>query len=216
MTDSDLDRYSRQIRYKPLGEAGQRRIMAAHVTIVGCGALGSFHAGALARAGVGRIRLIDRDYVELSNLQRQWLYDETDAEEGLPKAVAAARHLAHVNSGVAVEPVVADLTPSNASELLSGTDLILDGADNFEVRYLINDWCVQQSVPWIYGAAVGSYGLTMAILPGQGPCLRCVFSARVRCGRHRRDHAVHRHRGDCCCRPRPHRLRPGPVSSQSR
>lgn len=175
MTAAERDRYSRQIRFQPLGETGQERILSARVTVVGCGALGSFQAAALARAGVGRLRLVDRDYVELSNLQRQWLYDEADAREALPKAIAAGNHISQINGGVVVEPVVADLTPRNAAEFLAESDLVLDGTDNFETRYLLNDFCVRESIPWIYGAAVGSYGLTMAILPGDGPCLRCVY-----------------------------------------
>ncbi len=168
-------RYSRQIRFLPIGEEGQRRIRAARVAIVGCGALGSFQAEALARAGIGMLRLIDRDFVEWSNLQRQFLFDEQDAAEALPKAAAAARRLAKVNSEVALEPVIADLTPSSAEELLEGIDLILDGTDNFETRYVINDVAVRGGVPWIYGAAVGSYGLKLAIVPGSTACLRCVY-----------------------------------------
>ncbi|MFN7919893.1 MAG: ThiF family adenylyltransferase [Bryobacteraceae bacterium] len=170
-----MDRYSRQVRFAPLGEQGQRRLGEANVAIVGCGALGTFHANALARAGVGTLRLIDRDYVELSNLQRQWLYGEADAREGLPKAVAAARALASVNSEIRIEPAVADVTPATIDDLLEGVDLVLDGTDNFEARYLINDWCVRESVPWIYGAAVASYGLTMTIVPGETSCLTCVY-----------------------------------------
>ncbi len=173
--EADASRYSRQIRFAPLGEEGQRRIRAARVAIVGCGALGSVQAEALARAGVGHLRLIDRDIVELGNLQRQFLFDESDAREAAPKAAAAARRLAQINSDVALEPVVADLTPSNAAELLENLDLILDGTDNFETRYLINDAAVRHSVPWIYGAAVGSYGLKLAILPGSTACFRCVY-----------------------------------------
>jgi adenylyltransferase/sulfurtransferase len=173
--DSDQrDRYSRQIRFEGIGERGQQRLLASTAAVVGCGALGSFHAGALARAGVGRLVLIDRDYVELSNLQRQWLYEEDDAREGLPKAIAAARRIAGINSGIAVKPHVADLTPSNIARLLGGVAVILDGTDNFETRYLINDYAVREGVPWIYGAAVGSYGLEMPVLPG-GACLKCVF-----------------------------------------
>jgi molybdopterin/thiamine biosynthesis adenylyltransferase len=168
-------RYSRQVRFAPLGEEGQRRIRSASVAIVGCGALGSFQAEAMARAGIGRLRLIDRDFVELSNLQRQFLFDESDAREGLPKAVAAARRLTCVNSQVELEPMVADLTAANAGELLGGIDLILDGTDNFETRYLINDAAVDRGVPWIYGAAVGSYGLKLAIVPGRTACFRCVY-----------------------------------------
>lgn len=168
-------RYSRQIRFAPLGEEGQRRIRAARLAIVGCGALGSFQAEALARAGVGFLRLIDRDFVERSNLQRQFLYDEADAAEALPKPIAAMRRLAGVNSEVKIDPMVADLTPSNATDLLGAVDLILDGTDNFETRYLINDFAARENVPWIYGAAVGSYGLKMTILPRRTACLVCVY-----------------------------------------
>lgn len=168
-------RYSRQARFAALGEQGQQRIRAASVAIVGCGALGSVQAELLARSGIGRLRLIDRDFVELSNLQRQFLFDESDAREGLPKAAAAARHLARINSGVPVEPVIADLTAANAEKLLEAVDFILDGTDNFETRYLINDVAVKHGVPWIYGAAVGSYGLKLAIVPGETACFRCVY-----------------------------------------
>lgn len=169
------DRYSRQERFAPLGSEGQARLASAKVAIVGCGALGSYHAAALARSGVGFLRIVDRDYVELNNLQRQWLYEEADAAESLPKAVAAARHLGRINSTVAVEPIVADLTPGNAAELLGGVDLILDGTDNFATRYLVNDFAVRDGVPWIYGAAVASYGLVMPVLPGETVCLACVY-----------------------------------------
>jgi molybdopterin/thiamine biosynthesis adenylyltransferase len=176
MSVSDA-RYSRQVRFSGLqGDQGQQRIRAARVAIVGCGALGSVQAETMARAGVGMLRLIDRDFVELSNLQRQFLFDESDVSEGLPKAAAAARRLAQINSEVTIEPVVADLTPSNAGELLGdGIDLILDGTDNFETRYLINDIAVRAGIPWIYGAAVGSYGLKMTIVPGRTACFRCVY-----------------------------------------
>ena len=129
----------------------------------------------MTRAGLGSLRLIDRDYVEWNNLQRQWLYEEADANDALPKAVAAKRRLAAINSEVAVEAEIADLTATNADDLLGGVDLVLDGTDNFETRYLINDWCVKNSVPWIYGAAVGSYGLTMTVAPGETACLACVY-----------------------------------------
>lgn len=175
MTARDRERYSRQILFSGLGEAGQARLMASRVAIVGCGALGSFQADALARAGVGSLRIIDRDYVELSNLQRQWLFEEADAEEGLPKALAAARRLSRINSAVKVVSEVDDLTPANAEELLGGVDLILDGTDNFETRYLVNDFAIHCGIPWVYGAAVGSYGLTMAILPGRTACLKCIY-----------------------------------------
>lgn len=170
----EAQRYSRQVRFGPMGEEGQRRIRAARVAIVGCGALGSVQAEILARSGIGTLRLIDRDIVELTNLQRQFLFDESDASEALPKAAAAARRLARINSEIAIEPVVADLTAFNAAELLD-IDLILDGTDNFETRYLLNDAAVRSNVPWIYGAAVGSYGLKLTIIPGQTACFRCVY-----------------------------------------
>jgi len=175
MDAADRVRYSRQILFAGIGEAGQEALMAAHVAVVGCGALGSFHAAALARAGAGRITIIDRDYVEPSNLQRQWLFEESDAAESLPKAVAAARRISAINRCIEVFPVVADLTASNVEPLLSPAQLILDGTDNFPARYLINDFAVRRAVPWIYGAAVGSYGLTMPVIPGRTPCLRCVY-----------------------------------------
>jgi adenylyltransferase/sulfurtransferase len=168
-------RYSRQIRFAPLGAEGQAKIRAASVAIVGCGALGTVQAEAMARAGVGRLRIIDRDFVEWSNLQRQFLFDETDAAEALPKAVAAARRLARVNSEVTVEPMVADLTAANVEDLFEDIDLILDGTDNFETRFLINDAAVDREIPWIYGAAVGSYGIKLAIIPGRTACFRCVY-----------------------------------------
>jgi molybdopterin/thiamine biosynthesis adenylyltransferase len=174
MRPSD-SRYSRQVRFTPWGEAGQARIGASRVAIVGCGALGTVQAEILTRAGIGLLRIIDRDLVELSNLQRQFLFSEADASEGAPKAVAAVRRLAQVNSEVAFEPVVADLTPSNAGDLLENIDLILDATDNFETRYLINDFAVRENVPWIYGAAVSSYGLKLAILPGLTACLKCIY-----------------------------------------
>jgi len=169
------ERYSRQILFPPIGERGQERLLGAHAAIVGCGALGSFHAGALARAGVGRLTIVDRDYVEPSNLHRQFLFEEADAEESLPKAVAACRRIARINSSVDVRAAVADLTPSNVDELLGDADLLLDGTDNFETRYLINDFAVSRGIPWIYGAAVASYGLTMPVIPGHTACLRCVY-----------------------------------------
>ncbi|HUQ95266.1 MAG TPA: ThiF family adenylyltransferase [Bryobacteraceae bacterium] len=170
-----MERYSRQILFEGIGRLGQDRLLASKVAIVGCGALGSFQAGALARAGVGTLDILDRDYVELSNLQRQWLFEEKDAAEALPKAVAAARSIARINSGVKVNPLVADLTPANAEELLNEADLILDGTDNFETRYLINDFSIARNIPWIYGAAVASYGLVMPILPGKTACLKCIY-----------------------------------------
>jgi adenylyltransferase/sulfurtransferase len=172
---ADYDRYSRQTRFAGIGEAGQRRLAQARVAIVGCGALGSAQAELLARAGVGFLRLIDRDFVEWSNLQRQPLYDEKDAKASLPKAVAAATRLRAINSTIEIDPAVADLTPATASDLLADVHLILDGTDNFETRYLINDFALSRAIPWIYGAAVGSYGLKMPILPGETCCLRCLL-----------------------------------------
>lgn len=175
MDSADRERYSRQILYRHIGEAGQEKLLASRAAVVGCGALGSHQAALLARAGVGELRIIDRDYVEQSNLQRQTLFDERDAAECLPKAVAAEAHLKRANSRVRVCGIVADLTSENAVELLSGVPVILDGTDNFETRYLLNDFSVQQGVPWVYGAAVGSYGATMTIVPGETACLACLF-----------------------------------------
>ena len=175
MNPSDRERYSRQILFPGIGEAGQEALLASHAVIAGCGALGSFHAAALARAGVGRLTLIDRDYVEPSNLHRQWLYDEADSTEALPKAAAAVRHIALINSSVRAHAAVTDLTAANAAGLLGDADIILDGTDNFETRYLINDFAVSRGIPWIYGAAVAAYGLTMPVVPGKTPCLRCVY-----------------------------------------
>jgi adenylyltransferase/sulfurtransferase len=175
MDAAQRERYSRQILFPGIGERGQEALLQAHAVIVGCGALGSFHAAALARAGCGRITIIDRDYVEPANLHRQWLFEESDAAEGIPKAAAAERRLGRINSAIQVRGVVADLTASNIAELLSGADLILDGTDNFDARYLINDFAVSRGIPWIYGAAVASYGLTMPVIPGRTACLRCVY-----------------------------------------
>src|SRR6476646_9438248 len=175
--DPTLERYSRQMRFYGIGEEGQRRLQQAHVTLCGCGALGTVLANVLVRAGVGHLRLIDRDFIETTNLQRQVLFDEHDVAENLPKAEAAARKLGAINSSVHVEPVVADIDRTNILELCQDADLILDGSDNFEVRYLINDIAVKLGKPWVYGGSIGSHGQTMTILPGQTPCLRCVFEA---------------------------------------
>jgi molybdopterin-synthase adenylyltransferase len=169
------DRYSRQILFNGIGEAGQRKLLAARVLIVGCGALGSAHAEALCRAGVGHLRIVDRDFVEPSNLQRQTMFTESDAEKRLPKAVAAANHLREINSEIQVEPHVTDVNHSNIEQLIDDCDVVLDGTDNFSTRYLINDACVKHRTNWVYGAAVGSYGVTMTVRPHQTPCLRCVF-----------------------------------------
>jgi adenylyltransferase/sulfurtransferase len=169
------ERYSRQILFSGIGQEGQRKLGASRVVIVGCGATGSVLSSLLVRAGVGYVRIIDRDYIEPSNLQRQVLFDEQDAAESLPKAIAAQRKLQQINSTVTVEAHVEDLTPGNCEELLEETDLILDGTDNFETRYLLNDYAVREGRPWIYTAAVGSYGVSMNILPGESACLACVF-----------------------------------------
>ncbi|HXT72404.1 MAG TPA: ThiF family adenylyltransferase [Candidatus Angelobacter sp.] len=177
MDPGQFEKYSRQILFAGIGEEGQQRLLQSSAVLVGCGALGTVAANLLVRAGVGRLRIIDRDFVELSNLQRQTLFEESDARESLPKAVAAQRRLAAINSDAAVEPVVADLNPENARELLSGFPLILDGTDNFETRLLINDAAIALGVPWIYAAAVASYGLTFTILPGETACLACLLES---------------------------------------
>jgi adenylyltransferase/sulfurtransferase len=169
------ERYSRQILFAGIGRQGQERLGEGRVAIVGCGATGSALASLLARAGVGALRIIDRDYVETSNLQRQMLYDEQDAAESLPKAIAAERKIKAFNSRVELEARVDDLRPENADKLLGGVQLVLDGTDNFETRYLINDFSVKNSVPWIYCAAVGSYAATMNVIPGETACLTCMF-----------------------------------------
>jgi molybdopterin-synthase adenylyltransferase len=169
------ERYSRQVLFTGIGEEGQRRLGAARVAIVGCGATGSALASLLARSGVGTLRIVDRDYVEPSNLQRQSLFDEADAAESLPKAVAATKKIAAFNSQIVVEPRTADLTPSNIEPLLEGMQVILDGTDNFETRYLLNDYALKSGLPWVYAAAVASYGVTMNILPGKSACLACLF-----------------------------------------
>ncbi len=170
-----LDKYSRQVLFQPIGAEGQERLLGSKVVIVGCGALGTAQANALVRAGVGTLRIIDRDYVEESNLQRQILFDEGDALENLPKAVAAERKLKRINSDVGVEGVIADIDSQNGEDVLGGFHLILDGTDNFETRYLINDVAVKFGIPWIYGAVVASYATTLTVMPGRTPCLACVF-----------------------------------------
>ncbi len=170
------ERYSRQVLFAGIGEAGQARLLNAHAVIIGCGALGAMQAETLARAGVGHLTLVDRDFVEESNLQRQIMFEESDARERLPKAIAAAQRIARVNSQIAVEPIVADVNFETVEEIISGADVILDGTDNFETRFLLNDAAVKAGITWIYGAAVGSYGLTMTITP-DAPCLRCVLEA---------------------------------------
>lgn len=175
--DPSLERYSRQMRFAGIGEKGQRKLLESRVTLCGCGALGTVLANALVRAGVGHVRIVDRDFIETHNLQRQILFDENDVAESLPKAEAAARKLRTVNSAVSVEPVVTDIDRTNIEELCRDADVILDGTDNFEIRYLINDVAVKLKKPWVYGGSIGSHGQTMTILPDQTPCLRCVFEA---------------------------------------
>lgn len=169
------ERYSRQILFAGIGAAGQQKLAGARVLIVGAGALGASHAEILARAGVGFLRIVDRDFVEITNLQRQTLYDESDASARLPKAVAAKKRLSTVNSDIEIDAVVADITVTNIESLFSDVDLAIDGTDNFQIRYLLNDAAVKLGKPWIYGAAVSSYGTTMTVRPGETPCLRCVF-----------------------------------------
>ena len=170
-----FERYSRQILFDGIGEAGQRRLLDSSAAIIGCGALGTAQAEALARAGVGRLRLVDRDFVEASNLQRQTMFTEKDARERLPKAIACANHLAEINSSIQTEAEIADVNHSNVERIIKDCDIVLDGTDNFATRYLINDACVKHNVTWVYGAAVGSYGVTMTIRPRVSPCLRCIF-----------------------------------------
>lgn len=177
-----IERYSRQILFEPIGEAGQRRLRQSRALIVGCGALGSAQAEALARAGVGHLRIVDRDFVEESNLQRQTMFTEQDARERLPKAIACTRRIAQINSEITAEAQVVDARGANIEHLISECDIVLDGTDNFSTRYLINDACVKHNVNWVYGAAVGSYGVTMTVRPHITPCLRCVFEEQPRVG----------------------------------
>jgi len=170
-----VTRYSRQELFAGIGPEGQARIRSSRVLVVGCGALGSVLAETMVRAGVGAATVVDRDYVEESNLQRQSLFDEEDVRAGLPKAAAAERHLRRINSDVEVRGVVADLGPENADSLVRGQTLVLDGTDNFETRFLLNDVCVRARVPWVYGACVGAYGLALLVRPRVSPCLRCVI-----------------------------------------
>ena len=169
------ERYSRQILFSEIGKAGQEKLSNARVLLVGCGALGASHAEILARAGVGFLRIVDRDFVEFTNLQRQTLYSERDARERLPKAIAAKNRLAEINSEIEIDGIVADVNHSNIESFVKDVDLVLDGTDNFQIRYLINDACVKLKKTWIYGAAVSSYGTTMTIIPGKTSCLRCIF-----------------------------------------
>lgn len=174
MTEAIPNRYDRQIRFAPLGEAGQRQLSAGRVLVCGCGALGSMAAQLLVRAGVGFVRIVDRDFVELNNLQRQLLFDEDDAAAAMPKAVAAAEKLRRVNSSITIEPVVADVTHANIDSLAADVDVIVDGTDNFATRFLVNDYAVNHGRPWVYGGAIGAEGQSMTIVPGETPCLACL------------------------------------------
>jgi len=169
------DRYQRQARFAPLGEEGQQKLMSGRVLVCGCGALGSVVADSLVRAGVGLVRIVDRDFVEIGNLHRQVLFDEHDAAAQLPKAVAAAERLAHVNSNVQIEPVVADLNATNIRTLADSMEVIVDGTDNLETRYLLNDYAIETNTPWVFGGCVGAEGQTLAIVPGETPCLSCIM-----------------------------------------
>jgi molybdopterin/thiamine biosynthesis adenylyltransferase len=175
MTDTP-DRYSRQIRFAPFGKDGQERLRTARVLIVGCGALGTVSANLLVRAGVGHVRIVDRDFVELTNLQRQVLFDEDDLAAELPKAMAAANKLRRVNSTIEIEPIVADVNAGNITALCAEVDCIVDGTDNFETRFLVNDAAHSLNIPWVYGGCLGDEGQVMTFLPGETPCLRCVMS----------------------------------------
>jgi molybdopterin/thiamine biosynthesis adenylyltransferase len=173
----ELDRYTRQTIFPGIGPEGQRRLGEGFAVVVGCGALGTVISSALVRAGVGRVRVIDRDFIEYHNLQRQLFFTERDIEEGLPKAVAAERHLREANSAVQIEGVVADFSRTNAEKLVEGADVILDGLDNFETRFLINDVALKLRIPWVYGGAIGSTGMTATFLPDERPCFRCMVNS---------------------------------------
>jgi molybdopterin-synthase adenylyltransferase len=171
----DLERYSKQVLFAGIGETGQRRLMQSRALLCGCGALGTVLAETLVRAGVGSLRIVDRDFVETSNLQRQVLFDENDVADRLPKAVAAAEKLRRINSQVTIDPDVTDVDHTNILGLIQGMDLILDGSDNFELRFLINDAALETGVPWIYAGVIGSHGQVMPIFPGESACLRCLI-----------------------------------------
>lgn len=175
MTNPETDRYSRQERFGPIGKEGQARLRDSHVLVCGCGALGSVIANSLVRAGVGRLRIVDRDFLEMNNLQRQVLYDESDVRSGLPKAIVAKEKLERINSDVQIEAIVTDIDYTNVESLMEGVDVVLDGTDNFETRFLINDAAIKNGIPWIYGGCIGAEGQTMTILPGETPCLRCLL-----------------------------------------
>ena len=172
----NLDRYIRQMRYPPFGDEGQRRLVQSRALICGCGALGSVLANTLARAGVGHLRIVDRDFLELNNLQRQVLYDEDDVADQLPKAIAASKKLRKINSSIEVEPIVADVDYTNVERLADGANILVDGTDNFETRYLLNDVAVKHGLPWVYGGCIGAEGQTMTIIPNETACLRCLMA----------------------------------------
>src|SRR5947209_11864790 len=170
-----IDRYSRQTLFGPIGKEGQERLHASTVTIIGCGDLGTVLANNLCRAGIGHLVIADRDYIELNNLQRQILFDEDDITRRLPKAIAAAEKLRRINSDTTIEPLVEDINADGIETLVQQSDLVLDATDNFETRYLLNDVCIKYGRPWIYSGVIASYGVTMNIVPGDTPCLRCIF-----------------------------------------
>ena len=174
-----IDRYSRQILFSEIGEAGQTKLGKSSVAIIGCGALGTVIATGLVRAGVGKVRIIDRDFIEYHNLPRQVLFTEEDVEAELPKAIAAERYLKKVNSSIEIEGIVADVNYANIERLVSGADLIMDGLDNLETRLLINDVAMKHKIPWVYGGAISSSGMTMSIIPGETPCFRCFWTSSV-------------------------------------
>jgi adenylyltransferase/sulfurtransferase len=169
------NRYDRQTRFAPFGEEGQRQLAAGRALVCGCGALGSVVAATLVRAGVGFVRIVDRDFVELNNLQRQFLFDEADVAGTLPKAVAAAEKLRRVNSAIEIEPVVADVTHTNIAKLAGDVDVVVDGTDNFATRFLVNDFCVKHDKPWVYGGCIGAEGQSMTIVPHDTACLACLL-----------------------------------------
>lgn len=170
-----MERYIRQTIYAGIGEEGQRKLLAAKVLLVGCGALGTTIANSLVRAGVGHLTIVDRDFIELNNLQRQTLFDEIDWRQNLPKAIAATNRLRGINSEVEITPLVEDLNFENVEALVRDVDLVMDGSDNFETRYLLNDACVKYNKSWIYSGVIGAYGVTSTIVPGKTPCFRCLF-----------------------------------------
>lgn len=177
MKDNDLSRYHRQYLFHKIGLEGQKKISSSRVTLIGCGALGTVIASALVRGGVGCLRIVDRDFIELNNLQRQVLFDEEDIRQNLPKAVAAKRKLEVINHQVEIEAVVSDANYTNIEMLIEGADLVMDGTDNFEVRYVINDACIKHQKPWVYGGCIGDHGMSLTVIPGKTPCLACLFES---------------------------------------